>query len=277
MDPTWQKWFLLTGAQSQTTGKLLYGTNAQRLGLQPTALQDGTQIVVTDLGNVTYQWQNSAWAYLSGTYSLNQADIAAFKATLGVGDTGLRIYVQDFDHALQWNGQNFQWAPLPDKPAYIKGFEADPNPINGWALCDGSATTYLNPDGTTTPFTTPNLIASPVAMKLGPVASLNQVNPAKPPTFTGDAAQGIVDAPVLAMDPYQPAGLIGPPPFSQTVGVQGGSLSAATGTHSHPFTGQIAVLTGKNSAPAFNGQPVTGKLSSDTDLPNVTQRPWFRR
>lgn len=94
------------------------------------------------------------WAYASGVGRSNQAALAALG--LAATDVGVLWEVEDYAHVLRWTGVAWQFGPGDSGSGMIIGFPF--TPTGGvWQACDGSATTYLNGDGTVGNFTTPNL------------------------------------------------------------------------------------------------------------------------
>lgn len=84
---------------------------------------------------------------------------------------GQLVYVSDFNHVLRFDSTTgmYSWAPGENGSGYISAFLNDPSPTTGWQLCDGSATTKLNSDGTVTPVVVPNY-ATASYLKLGSAA-----------------------------------------------------------------------------------------------------------
>lgn len=78
--------------------------------------------------------------------TIHQHAQAALPA-LGAGDAGYLAWVTDYNHLLYWSGAAWQWGPGENGSGYIQFFAIAPG--TGWALVNGSAITYLKPDGTT--------------------------------------------------------------------------------------------------------------------------------
>ena len=187
----------LPGVLSQVQAAAFSVTHAIRLTYSPADYVNAT-LIETDRNNLIYHSDGVTWNYVSGTYSRTQAQLAALLATLTVSDTGLLVFVSDFYHVLQFNGTVFTWGPGETGAHEIAGMPVAPS--FGYALCDGSATTYLNSDGTVTAFTTPNLIGhylkfnnaayTPIAVASGASGATGAGTPAgtvSQPTFTGTA------------------------------------------------------------------------------------------
>lgn len=83
-------------------------------------------------------------------FTTTQSGLAAFTPT-----NGQLVYVSDYHHVLIWTGTGYTWAPGEDGSDYMVEFITGPSPTTGWQLCDGSATTKLNSDGTTSPVVVP--------------------------------------------------------------------------------------------------------------------------
>ena len=89
----------------------------------------------------------------------------ASQPSLGAGDTGYVMFVTDYAHLVYWDGAAWQWMD-GDRPGRFDDFAAAPG--TGWALCDGSATTFLVVGGatlTTSAFTTPDRVGTPNYLK----------------------------------------------------------------------------------------------------------------
>lgn len=152
-------------------GLFLVGTHAQRISATytpPKLYPDGSMFFESDR-LLQYISIGGFWNYLAGTYAVPYASISAL--TLTAYDAGLLVHVNDYAHTLQWSGTAWKWANGDGSGAYIQGFVVDPdNTETGWALCDGSGTTYLLITGgalSTPSFTTPALTSNPAYTKLG--------------------------------------------------------------------------------------------------------------
>lgn len=175
-----------SSSSSSSGGGVIYGTRAARLGAG--AYPDGTLYVITDEGELVYQSQASAWVFIEGSYKRTQAQIAAYIATLGATDAGVLIEVTDYRHVLRWTGSALEWGPNEDGRHDIVALPVDPSPTTGWQLCDGTTVSYLNSDGTTGSFATPDLTSAAnkaAYLKLGDAVA--GPTAAVAPTFTGNA------------------------------------------------------------------------------------------
>ncbi|MBZ5578258.1 MAG: hypothetical protein LAP40_16975 [Acidobacteriia bacterium] len=131
----------------------IYDTHAHRSGYAAADYPRATY-VESDTG-LTYVSTSALWVYTAGMYTLVEASLAAYAATLGLTDIGTLVFVSDYLHVLKWGGLAWQWGPGETGSHPIVGHPFDPG--SGWQLCDGTTVAYLNANGTTTNFTTPNL------------------------------------------------------------------------------------------------------------------------
>jgi hypothetical protein len=88
---------------------------------------------------------------------------------LTIENDGLLMFVSDLGHMVRWNGSLSVWEFAPGDPGngYFQSFAITPQAA-GWALADGSATTYLAvgaPTLTTANITLPNLTGTPAYLK----------------------------------------------------------------------------------------------------------------
>jgi len=254
--------------------------------------------IVDDSGQPTLEFQR--WLvrlFQKANSSVLVCTQATFPA-LTAQNAGV-IYISDYLHESYWNGisANFTGG---DNPGRIEGFLV--NPGLGWHVCDGSVVNYLNPDGTLTAITLPDLTGQASYLKFGAVASAEIQTPIAP-TLTMDpyTPAGTNSVPILTMNPYTPAGTNSAPGltmnsytpagtisapaftgtpttvtntnFSTTGGATagltsiGGSTTTYTpaGTVAAPvFTGTPATLTGTVAAPVFTGTvaTLTGSVSA---------------
>lgn len=184
---------------------------------------------------------------------VSQANLASLR--LGPNDNDVLIEVTDFRHVLRWDGARFQWGPGEDGRHDIVALPIDPDDLTGWQLCDGTPTTYLNGDGSTDPFTTPDLIGGGAAayLKLGDTVS--GPNAAAAPVFTGTSA-----TPSGTISAIASSG-------SGSVNVLASSVTQVSpAAHTHP-------------APTFTGNAATpsGTVSATGEPRNYVARPFFRR
>jgi hypothetical protein len=258
-----REWFLYLDSLDKKA-LVTYGTRSSRTANRPADFESSlwvetdTGLIYQSRGVVTVSGKTVSWTYAGGAYQRTQAQLAALAAAIAAAlttnDVGLLVEVTDFRHILRWTGTAWSWGPGEDGRHDIAACPVDPDPTTGWALCDGSATTYLKSDGTTGNYTTPDLIGAGAGayLKLGD-------------TVAGPTA---ASAPALSMDSYTPAGSV-----AAIAATTAGAISAGTGgvfasvsSHGHP-------------APAFTGTPatLTGSVSSDGEPRNLVLRPWFRR
>jgi len=98
------------------------------------------------------------WVYFSGTYSITQPYIAGFIMGLNTPDTGLLMWVSDYNHILQWNGAQLIWAPGELGSDYFVFGPA--MTAVGWVPANGVNVSYLKKDGTTGNRTLPDLVGN---------------------------------------------------------------------------------------------------------------------
>lgn len=116
--------------------------------------QDGALAIVNgrlfrfDLANPP-----GSYVAIAGFASGTQASLP----TPSASESGTLFYVTDYRHLLLWNGSAWEWGPGDAGSGFIAAFIAAPNPATGWAVCDGAAVNVLNPTGTTSSVTTPDL------------------------------------------------------------------------------------------------------------------------
>ena len=219
------------------------------------------------LFNVLIQAASSINA--SGIIDSTQAGLTAVAAALGPDNEGQLVYVTDYNHMLRWDGSGFGWGPGENGSGYITPFLNDPSPTTGWQVCDGTATTRLNSDGTTSAVTVPDY-STVSYLKLGTSAAAG-------PT----AASGVTGA----TSGGTPAGTVSAPVFTGTpddtgdnddsVAVQAGAGTVvADDPHTHPFT-----PAGTNSAPTFMGSALAAHDHSPgtVELQRTQLKAWFRR
>lgn len=117
--------------------------------------------------------------------SSTQANLSTLAATLTPANTGLLVWVTDYNHVLEWNGTGWQWGPGDQGSGLFAPFAVAPT-ATGWHACDGSSVSYLKGDGTTGTVTLPNTVSSAAYIKAGNSYSPT-INTAQAPTFTGSA------------------------------------------------------------------------------------------
>lgn len=134
-------------AQTTRTPTLISSSHATRSSIQANQYADGSDFYETDR-TVFYKAIGGSWIWQSGIYQVTQANIPT---DLGANDNGFLLYVTDYAHLLQWNGNSWRWAPGDNGSGYIVAFVSAPSPADGWALCDGSNVIQMLSDGTLNP------------------------------------------------------------------------------------------------------------------------------
>lgn len=111
-----------------------------------------TLFAASDRNYVLLGSDGENWHYIAGVQDRTQAQLAALAATLGSYDVGYLVNVTDYCHVLRWTGSAWEWGPGEVPGGYVAYFLSAPT-SNGWVLVNGSATTILKSDGTTTSVT----------------------------------------------------------------------------------------------------------------------------
>src|SRR4051794_19702972 len=130
-----------------------------------------------------------AWTILNKPSQLRvclQADFPALTAD----NAGILIYVSDYAHFIHWSGTTASFADAGN--GYIGMFLSDPGGP-GWHLADGSTVSRLNPTGTLTSVTLPNLTTGTYP-KLG--ATVSGVVSPTAAAITGSTASAVTGASV---------------------------------------------------------------------------------
>lgn len=112
---------------------------------------------------------------------------------LTIDNDGMLYFVTDYGHLVRWNGTLGVWnfAPGDVGNGFFRDYAIVPQEA-GWALCDGSVTTYLvvgGPTLTVANFTTPNLSGSP-AYKKSAAAYTGTINAAGATSSDGAHTHG---------------------------------------------------------------------------------------
>lgn len=200
----------------------------------------------TDTGLVYLSIFNSSagawqWQYLTGTFSVLQANLSTFASSLGTADTGTLVYVSDYGHILQWTGSAWQRGPGDNEHSDSFHFFASAPTDPGWHICDGSTQNYLQYTGTLGSRTLPSAGAYP---KAGNSYAPTPVTPTVPTIsgVTGNSTIGIT----IQND------------SDGGVAAGTGSSLAALNPHTHPYTdpGHHHTLTAANSPIALPGDPI---------------------
>lgn len=187
--------------------------------------------IASDHNNIAWYSTGATWLYLTGVKSVTQANLATFTANLGGDDAGLLINISDFTHLLKWTGSTTDFAPGDSGSGYISFFPFQPTG-GTWGPCDGTTYSYLNADGTTSNFATPDY-STAAYIKGGTSATIG-------PT----AAGGVVSSEnthTHSVDP--PSTTSGAPSATTTVDNDGGGSTVAVGSATHTHATDIAPFT----------------------------------
>lgn len=98
-------------------------------------------------------------AISSATAVINRNDYGSLNALgLGAADEGYVAFETTLGHLLRWTGAVWEFAPGDPGNGYFEHYAIAPQSV-GWALCDGSATSYLTIGATltVTAITPPNM------------------------------------------------------------------------------------------------------------------------
>lgn len=224
--------------------------------------------MVEDSRTVSAPWERALRAAFESipreTLTRLQSELVALAGNLKRSDVGLLVWVSDFAHTLEWNGTGWQFAPGDGPGGYIQAFAVDPDPADGWRLCDGSATTYLKKDGTTGSYTTLDLVSAAnkaAYPKLG--GTVSGPNAAVAPTHTDPSVNSASTG--ASVNPAT----TGAPSATATV-QSGAGATVASSSHSHNVTATL-------NDPGHSHTLTAGSVGSDGEPCNIVLRPWFRR
>lgn len=205
------EWSIARGYLREDLERLQAGINAF---LTVAHEVDGTQIAAS---------QGQILGQLSGT-------LAEAPLGLSADDNGLLYFVTDYHQLVRWDGSAAVWKFAPGHGnGYFRDFGITPQEV-GWALCDGSGTTYLVVGGatlTTASFTTPNLSGLP-AYKKSAAAYTGTVVAAGGSTGTGTTGTGTTGTGTTAND----GGTFAPTIFNAAD--TAASINTTAHTHSIP-------------------------------------------
>src|SRR3990167_2341828 len=190
----------------------------------PAIAYDGRVFIATDFDHIGWYSNGAAWKYIFGVREIAQASIAAFVANLGTNDEGCLINVTDYTHSLRWTGSTTEFAPGDSGSFYFQDFPGTPTG-GTWGLCDGTAYTYLQADGTTASYTTKNLTGH---YRKSVTSSADATVAAIAPGFSGSSST--VAAHSHDVDP--PNTTSGNNSASQEV-MAGVGVTVAANTHTH--------------------------------------------
>jgi len=227
-----------------------------------------------------YRWSGTAWVFVSGLFFRTQAQIATLAATLTVNDFSAQVFVSVYDHQLAWSGSGWVWGTQETGAHPIEGMLVDP--VSGYALCDGSTTTYLNSDGTTTSVTLPNLTGSAAGaayLKLGSPDS--GPNPAVAPGAS--VSGGSVASNTTGVSNQTALTNVGVNAHSYlNQNVQSGSgttivefFNDAATSHTVSDPGHSHLVTDPGHTHTLSSVSVT--VDATGEPRNLVLRPWFRR
>ncbi len=187
---------------------------------------------------------SKVWRWAAGMYF----DVLAnLPVDLSTNDAGFLLSVTDYSHTLRWTGSGWTWGPEDDGSGYYRLAETAPSGFgaSAWQICNGSTISRLNPDGSTTSVTVPDVTTARY-MKGGLTA-------AAVAGYSGNTPTGTNESPIEFTG--DPAG---------GVAVQSG---AGTTVVAHPYTPDGFVST-----PAWTGDPMTA-----LELPNKQAILYYRR
>ena len=125
------------------------------------ALADrGFLFIASDRGYHVWRKGTTTWVLLEGVGGPTQGTLATITTGLTTDDAGYVYDATDFNRAYRWSGA--AWADAPWAPARyeIGWFAAAPEPVAGWALCNGASVTRSTATGGSTSYTTPDLITN---------------------------------------------------------------------------------------------------------------------
>ncbi len=207
---------------SAVAGLFISDTRANRANYNATAYPHSLYFETDTL--LTYASLDGTWVYRYGTYSIVQASVAAFIATLTANDIGLLLYITDYAHLIWCTAAiTTGWAPGEVGSGMMQFFDVDPTGA-GWHLYDGSSVSYLMADGNLGgPITLPNLAASASYLKAG----------------TPNTGVTAAVAPTITVEP-----ITGTPSSTQVVQTGVGTTVAAQ-AHTHTLSGGTISSTGE--------------------------------
>lgn len=219
------------------------------------------------------------WAYLAG---MQNASFASRATDLGTSDNGYLMWIRDQAHLFRWSGT--VWHFVDGEGGYIVDRISAPTD-NGWQLCDGTATDYLQISGgdiVVTAFTTPDEVTAPSGVYHKSIAAYTgTINAAAAPALSGStaAASTGVTTNAEAAHTHAVTSPTGTP--SATVEVQSGTgTTVATDTHTHSITSP----TGSGSSHSHGITDPTHTHGTGTLVADATGQPrnmgvlrYFRR
>ena len=206
----------------------------------PAAQFPNTIFEASDRNYQAWVSNGQSWLYAYGVYQRTQAQLAALAATLGTNDTGLEVWVTDFEHRLKWTGAAWVFAPGDPGSGWVAiGKPAGTAPNGGvWGICDGTAYTCLNADGTTTSLTSQNLTGEVFIKGAASTASQQAATRA-----TWEAAAVTDNESAHTHDDGSYA-VSGTTDASGTGTVEAGAAANAVGDHTHGFSASVTAPAG---------------------------------
>jgi hypothetical protein len=154
------RWLKIEDLPAQEAAPSITAVRIDTFALRgPAAMFPNTIFEASDRNYQAWVSTGQKWLYAYGVYQRTQSQLSALAATLGTDDTGLEVWVTDYEHHLKWTGSAWVFAPGDPGSGWVAiGKPAGTAPNGGvWGLCDGTAYNVLNADGTTTSLTTQNL------------------------------------------------------------------------------------------------------------------------
>jgi hypothetical protein len=200
-----------------------------------------TLFEASDRNYIAWASNGANWIYAYGIHQRTQSQLAALAATLGTNDTGYQVWVTDFEHRMVWSGTAWVFAAGDPGSGFVSiGKPTGAVPNGGvWGICDGTAYTVLNADGTTTSLTTQNLTGD-VFIKGNSTSGSQQA--AARATWEAGAVTNAEAAHTHAAGTYAVSGATSD---SGESAVNSGAGSVAVGAHGHSFS---ASVTGASAA-----------------------------
>lgn len=265
----WLAWFRSTqgSIESLTTSvagqlsTILQDTHANRLAAYPATDYDPGALFYETDRTVVYRVNaaGTAWVYAAGEMA---AAFASVPADLGADDAGFLLQITDYGHRAKWSGTAWGFAPGDPGNAYFADFAVAPS-VPGWALCDGSATTYLTMGATitATAFTTPNLAGSP-AYRKSAAAYTGTISAATAPGLSGSSGS---TAPGMTGETANATATISGDTASATA-----SLSGTSATSTATISGQTATATDTFTTSGPSGSSVGVTIGTDDQAANAT-------
>lgn len=107
-----------------------------------------------------YEWQFKMTSFLNALQAepltMLQVGLERFATRLGRAQTGLIVFVRDYNHQLMWTGSGWSYGPGDSGSGWYADFDPASVPSGvGWALCDSSTVNALQADGSLVPVTLP--------------------------------------------------------------------------------------------------------------------------